>query len=308
MEIRAIKQQIQSKRFSDRFFVFTGEEIEAQRIYINKISEVTGKPVRRIEEVKDAFNKQASIIKMSFVFVCRDDDKFWKSATDLENVREMLGDNILILQMTEIDKRSKSYKTYMSQIAEFHYMDADVLYKYLERVCTLSDDRAYMLIEMCENDYSRLLLEADKINRISSALSVDVDAAFDKAISDKVISRPPKDAIFEFVDAMCRAEVEKAFSLLEECKAIGEPALRVISVLYTNFKRVLQYQVAESGDVCEETGLSPFEVKLAKQSAGAWASADLVYFLKTLQKIEQGIKQGEVEEEKALDLLMVQLL
>jgi DNA polymerase III delta subunit len=308
MEIRTIKQQIQNKRFIDRFFVFTGEEIEAQRIYINKIAEVTNKQIKRIDEVRDAFNKRASILKMSYVFVCRDDTEFWKTATDLQIIQDALGDNILILQMTDIDKRSKAYKAYAEQIAEFHYMDADVLYKYLERVCALSDDRAYELIEMCENDYSRLLLEADKVNRIAGALSVSVDVAFDKAVEDKVISRPPKDAIFDFVDAMCRAEIEKAFSLLEECKAIGEPPLKILSVLYTNFKRVLQYQVAESGDVCGETGLSAFEVKLAKQSAGAWKSADLVYFLKTLQKIEQGIKQGEVEDEKALDLLMVQLL
>lgn len=308
MEIKAIKQQIQSKRFSNRFFVFIGEEIEAQRIYINKISEVTNKPIKRVEQVKDAFNKRASLFKTSYVYVCSDDPEFWKTATDLQKIQELLGDNLLILQMTEIDKRTKAYKLYESQIAEFHYMDADVLYKYLERVCELSDDRAYALIEMSENDYARLLLEADKVNRLASAMSVSVNDAFDKAVEDRVITRPPKDAIFEFVDAMCKAQIEKAFSLLEECRAIGEPPLKIISVLYTNFKRVLQYQVAESSDICGETGLSAFEVRLAKQSAGAWASADLVYFLKTLQSIEQGIKQGEVEEEKALDLLMVQLL
>ena len=308
MEIRAIKQQIQSKRFNDRFFVFTGEEVEAQRIYINKISEVTNKPIKRVEQVKDAFNKRATLFKTSYVYVCSNDPEFWRATTDPDVIRELLGENILILQMTEIDKRTKAYKLYESQIAEFHYMDADVLYKYLERACALSDNRAYTLIEMCERDYARLLLEADKINRLASALSISIDDAFDKAVEDKVITRPPKDAIFDFVDAMCRAEIEKAFSLLEECKAIGEPPLKIISVLYTNFKRVLQYQVAESSDICGETGLSAFEVKLAKQSAGAWASADLVYFLKTLQKIEQGIKQGEIEDEKALDLLMVQLL
>ena len=102
--------------------------------------------------------------------------------------------------------------------------------------------------------------------------------------------------------------IPQAFRLLQDCKAIGEPALRIISVLYTNFKRVLQYQVAESRDICKETGLTPFDVKLAKQSAGTWDSRDLVFFLKTLQKIEQGIKQGEIDEEIALDYLMVSIL
>lgn len=308
MDIRTVKKQIQSKRFSDRYFVFTGEEIEAQRIYVNKIAEVTGKPVRRIERVSEAFNKRASLLCVSYCFVCRDDTEFWKTTTPVEMINELLGDNILILQMTNIDKRSKSYKSYSSNIVEFNYMDADVLYKYTEQVCPLSDDNAFTLIAMCENDYSRILLEADKINRYSSATGVGVDEAFTTLIEAKAITRPPKDAIFDFTDAMLRAQIDKAFALLEECKAIGESPLRVISVLYGNFKRVLQYQVCESRDICKTTGLTPYEVSLAKQTAGIWASADLVFFLRTLQRLEQAIKQGEVEEDKALDLLMVSIL
>lgn len=308
MEIRTIKQQIKSKRFTDRFFIFTGDEIEAQRIYINKIAEVTGKPIKRIESVSEAFNKRASILKVSNVFVCRDDMDFWKSATATDVVVDLLGDNILILQMTAIDKRSKSYKMYSENIVEFNYMDADVLYKYLERTCPISDDRAFMLIDMCENDYSRLLLEADKINKYASACAVGVDEAFDRLIDDRAITRPPKDAIFDFVDAVLRMQIDKAFELLEECKAIGESPLRILTVLYSNFKRVLQYQVAESRDICAETGLTPQEVGLAKRTAGAWQSADIVFLLKTAQRIEQGIKQGDIEEEKALDLLMVTVL
>lgn len=307
MQVTDVKRQIQSKKL-DHFLVFTGNEIEAQRIYINKISEVTDKPVKRIDQVSEAFNKRASLLKISYCFVCRDDMEFWKSATSFEIVQELLGDNILILQMTTIDKRSKSYKSYTSQIVEFNYMPADVVYKYLEKACALSDERAYELISLCENDYSRVLLEADKINRVAVSLQINVNDAYDKLIADKAISRPPKDAIFDFVDAMLRANIDKAFELLEDCKAIGEPALKIISVLYTNFRRVLQYQICEDKDICGTTGLTPFEVKLAKSTAGVWASADILFFLKTFQSIEQGIRTGEIEESMALDYLMVTIL
>lgn len=307
MEVTAVKKQIQAKRL-DPFLVFTGEEIEAQRIYVNKIAEVTGKPVNRIETVKEAFNRRASLLKVSYCFVCRDDMEFWKSATPLETILELLGDNILILQMTNIDKRSKSYKSYTSQIVDFKYMDADTLYKYVQRVCSLSDDNTYDLISVCENDYSRILLETDKICRYANALGATQDESYERLIQDGTISRPPKDAIFDFTDAFLRANITEAFRLLEDCKAIGEPALRIITVLYTNIKRVLQVQACESGDICKSTGLTPWEVKLAKQTLNCWKSEDLVYFLKTLQRLEKGIKTGEVEEGSALDLLMVSLL
>lgn len=307
MEVREVKQQIKQRRISP-FYVFTGDEIEAQRIYIDKIAEVTGKQIRRIESVSEAFNRRASILRVSNIFVCRDDKDFWKSATELSVVEELLGDNVLILQMTTIDKRSKSSKAYSERTVEFNYMDADVLYKYTERACRLSDDRAYDLIDMCENDYSRILLECDKVNRYAQATGAGVDNAFDKLVEEKAITRPPKDAIFDFTDALLRAQVDRAFSLLEECKAIGEPSLRILSVLYSNFRRVLAYQVSESRDICAETGLTPFEVKLAKATSNVWSSEDIVYFLTVIQQIEQGIKTGEVDESIAVDLLMVQIL
>ena len=308
MEIQQVKKAIQGKAKLCPFYVFTGAEIEAQRIYINKIAEVTGKQIKRIESASGAFNKRAGIIKTSNLFVCRDDMDFWKQAMQYEDVAKLLGDNMLILQMTEIDKRSKASKLYAEQTVTFNYMDSEVLYKYLEMTCSLSDDRAYELIDICECDYSRILLECDKINRYADACACTPDEAYDKLIQDKAITRPPKDAIFDFTDAMLRGQIPQAFRLLEDCKAIGEPSLRIISVLYSNFKRVLQYQVAESKDICKETGLTPFDVKLAKQSAGTWDSRDLVFFLRTLQSIEQGIKQGEIEDSIALDYLMVSIL
>lgn len=307
MTVTDVKKQIQSKRL-DNFYIFTGEEIEAQRIYVDKMSEVSEKPIKRIEQVSESFNRRASLLKVSYCFVCRDDMDFWKSATNSDLIDELLGDNVLILLMTDIDKRSKAYKQYQDKIVTFEHMSEDVLYKYLQRECPLSDDRAFRLIGMCECDYGKMLLEADKVSRGSKALGISLDESFDYLVAEGTIHRPPKDAIFDFVDAMLLADIDKAFELLEECKGIGEPPLRVISVLYSNFRRVLQVQSCESSDICRTTGLSSWEVKIAKKSIGHWECGDLVFFLRILQSIEQGIKTGEIEEESALDLLMVSIL
>ena len=289
MTVNEVKKQIKTGNLCP-FYVFTGAEIEAQRIYINKIAEVTNKPVKRIESVKEAFNRRASILKVSNIFVCRDDKEFWGAATRLEDISNLLGDNILILQMTDIDGRSKASK------------------KYTQRSCSLSDENTYELIDMCENDYSKILLETNKINIYARAQGVNKDEAFNVLVQDGTITRPPKDAIFKFVDAFLRADIQRAFELLQDCKEIGEPALRLISVLYSNVKRVLQVQVCESKDICKTTGLSAWDVKLARQTVGSWQSEDLVFFLKTFQAIEQGIKLGEIDEESAMDYLMVSVL
>lgn len=307
MQVNELKRQIHDKQVGN-FYVFTGEEVEAQRIYLNKIAEITHKPIIRIEQVSESFNKRNSLLKTYSLFVCRDDMNFWKTATSVDEIKELLGNNMLVIQMTDIDKRSKASKEYEDLTVTFNYMDADVLYKYVQKKCRLSDDNSYDLIERCEQDYSRILLEIDKVIQYARASGIDVNEAYTALIGDGAISKPPKDAIFEFTDALLRAKIQEAFGLLEQCKALGEPPLRIISVLYTNFRRVLQVQACTTNDVCKTTGLSAWDVKLAQQTLGYWKISDLVFFLRTLQRLEQKIKNGEVEEGTALDLLMVLIL
>lgn len=307
MTVNDVKKQIKANQVQP-FYVFTGAEIEAQRIYINKISEVSGKQIKRIDSVKQALNKRASILKVSNVFVCRDDLEFWKSATTPDVLVELLGDNILILQMTDIDKRIKASKLYTDSIITFDYMDADVLYKYVQKECRLNEQNTFDLIDICESDYSRVLLETDKINTYAQAQGISKDESFKELLQEGTISRPPKDAIFDFVNAFLRADISEAFRLLQDCKEIGESSIRIISVLYSNVKRVLQVQTCESQDISKATGLSQWDIKCARQFLGAWQSQDLVFFLRTLQAIEQGVKMGEIEEGISLDYLMATVL
>ena len=161
---------------------------------------------------------------------------------------------------------------------------------------------------MCEHDYARILLECDKIHTYARAQGITSDEAFSDLVKEGTISRPPKDAIFDFTDAFLDADIEKAFKLLQECKDIGEVPLRMVTVLYSNVKRVLQVQVCEDKDICGCTGLTPYDVKLARKHLNRWQSEDLVFFLKRLQELELGVKTGEVESETLLDLMMVTLL
>ena len=47
MEVGAVKKQIKNKLL-DKFYIFTGDEIEAQRIYVHKMAEVSNMEIQRI--------------------------------------------------------------------------------------------------------------------------------------------------------------------------------------------------------------------------------------------------------------------
>lgn len=311
MEINAVKKQIKAKEL-DKFYIFTGEEIEAQRIYINKIAEVTFRGVSRVETVGDALRQKAGLIATPTLYVVRDDKDFMQAEKAWADIENLLGNKMLILQVTNLDKRTKFYNFFKDKIVTFNYMDADVLYKYVQQEVRLSDENTYQLIEMCERNYGRLLLEIDKIQQYQAqscragecspaGADVSADAVFEKLVSDGTIHRPPMDAIFDFTDAVLQANPNKAYMLLEDCKAIGEPALRLITVLYNNMKRVMQVQTCYSKDICKSTGLSQWDVKCTKKNLNFWDGADLVYFLKVLQRVERGIKTGEIEDSVAVE-------
>lgn len=300
MEINAVKKQIQSRNL-DKFYVFTGEEIEAQRIYINKIAEVTERTVERADGVAIALQRRASLVSRPTLYVVRDDKDFMQTEKAWAEIDDLLGDKMLILQITSLDKRTKFYNAFKDKIVTFNYMDADILYKYVQKEVKLSDENTETLIAMCERDYGRILLETAKVREYAQIENVAEDTAFEILVADGTIYRPPMDAIFDFTDAVLQAKPNKAYELLEDCKTIGEPSLRLISVLYTNMKRVMQVQTCNSKDISKSTGLSQWDIKCARKNLNFWDSADLVYFLKVLQKVEKGIKTGEIEENIAVE-------
>jgi DNA polymerase III delta subunit len=186
------------------------------------------------------------------------------------------------------------------------------LKKYIKKEIALSDKNCEKLIDICEQDYSRILLEIDKI--ITYFESVDPDCerldandTFELLVKDGTIWSPPKDAIFNYVDAVLKHQVNKAFDLLEQCYAVGESTVVLLSVLYTNIKQVLQVQSCNSSDIAKSTGLTGWQIKCAKEKAGHYSIGDLVYMLKLVRDTEMKIKTGEIEEQLAIPYIMVNI-
>ena len=305
MEIVEVKRQIKDGRLSP-FYVFTGEEVEAQKIYVNKISEVAKKPLQYVDSVAQALNKRGGLLKQSHCYVCRDDAEFIKAEAAWENVSDLLGDNILILELTKIDGRSKFYKRFKADIVTFNHMEHDVLAKYTRKALggNADTDAVEELIDVCEGDYGRVLMEADKAVRHADLHGTSASDAVRALIAEGVICRPPRDAIFDLCDSILAYDVLGAYDNYENCSRYGESSLAILKVLYKNVRKVLQIQSANGGDLEKVTGLTAWEIKCARKFEGVWDSAKLVYMLRLIQKIEQGIKQGFIDENVAIPYML----
>lgn len=312
MEVSEIKHHIQTKNLNS-FYVFTGVEWKVQRIYIDMISKTSGKELKYIDGIGDIYSKlnNKSFLQKSYTYVVRDDKELIQNEKLLGQLDKILGNNILILLLTSLDKRLKFYKQYKDTICEFEPLKPQILAKYIQKEISLSNNNCNKLMEVCEYDYGRCLLEINKIICLIEAdeqgCYYDADIAFEELLQSGVIYQPPKDAIFDFVDAILDCDVNLSFNLYHQCLAVGEATMVMITVLYNNTKAVLQVQTCSSSDVSKATGLTGFQIMNAKKHTGKYSVGDLLFIMNICQECQQGIVTGEIEEEFVMDYILTSI-
>ena len=320
MEVATLKSHIQRNALR-QFYIFTGEEWKVQQIYIDQIVKVSGKQKRYAENMAEVFSKLKgrSIIKQSYVYILRDDKDLMTNEKLQDSIVQTLGDNMLILLVTSLDKRTKFAKKYANDIIEFERLSPKILKKYVQKETPLSDRNCERLMEVCEYDYGRCLLEIDKLKQYRDTTWLQrnererdggihwTNECFEILLKDGTIYLPPYDAIFDFVDAVLKRQTQRAFSLLYQSYAVGEATMVLLSVLYNNARQVLQVQTCEGRDPVKTAGLTAWQVKCARERIGYYSNDDLMYLLELVQKCELGIKTGRMEEQIALEYVLVHI-
>ena len=313
MEVTELKHDIQSNKLK-QFYIFAGEEWKVQELYLQQMAKKFDSRVY-VESVSDIFRRltKASFIKQTCLYIVRDDKEFMTTETMQNSVFNLLHDNTLVLLVSSVDKRMKFFKTYNNSLIEFNTLEHAVLARYVKREIMLSDKNIDLLIELCENNYGRCLLEIDKIRCYCSMAEGDGydmswDESFELLLSKGVIYEPPYDAIFDFVDNVLRRNVNVAFDLLQQCYEVGEATLVMLSVLYTNAKQLLQVQSYKGSDISKSTGLTAWQIKCAKKRCNYYSVSELVCMLKLIRTVEKGIKTGRMEEEYAMQYLLANVL
>ena len=172
IDASTIKNQLKTNTLQS-FYVFTGPEWKVQQLYIDQIVKVSGKQKKYIDSISDIFSKMKnrSFIQQSFVYILRDDKTLMTDEQLQNRLSSVLSDNILILLVTNLDKRTKFYKKHGNSICEFEQLKPAILKKYVQKAIDISDKNCERLMEVCEYDYGRCLLEIDKIRRYAESES-----------------------------------------------------------------------------------------------------------------------------------------
>lgn len=320
MELIELKRQITQKALLP-YYVFTGTELGIMDIYLKDLAEAAGTDLLRVDSVADlirmAGNK--SIISRPKCYVVRDDKDYLsqeKTWVNLITMRLQGRNDRVVIIYTNLDKRSKflKYHTEMNCLVSFDPLIPEVLAKHIRKELLLPLEGAKRFAIMCDCDYSRIMLELDKLKTYGKALGYDLtqEAKCDKihqlALQNGLFYLAPKDKVFEMIDAIGSRQAKAAFTLVNELNQIVDSPLGALSLLYIAFRNMLLVAGAGKGDLFERTGLEQWKAIKAQTHLSHYGVSEVLANLQIIRDTEIGIKTGTIEAPMALEYVITKIL
>lgn len=305
MEITDVKQHIKTGEFQ-KIYIFHGPEHTIMKMYLKMMADKGNYELSYADSLMDVMTgaKTKALVPVRHLYVIMDDKEYLTN----EKIRQKfkgLKDDIVVFYYSTTDKRLKFWKENKDSAVEFNKLDDKILMKYIQKECEFREDLCLRLIEACDHDYGRILLELDKVRMYSNSETVTANSVLEKFLDSGVIFNQPQDAIFGFVAAFLERTPSRAYDLLQQSKAIGEANLTLLAVLYNNIKTLLQVQ---STNDFKAAGINGWQAKNVLPFKGNYKNGELVKAMKMIRDVEKGIKTGTMPDDLAVEYIMVSIM
>lgn len=313
MELVDLMKRISSNDIP-HFLILFGEEQTILNIYLTHILEVTN--TKRISADSVSYIMQ-NINKKRFdksvrLYVVQDDMAFVRAEDSWETVRNTSTKDYIILRYHSLDKRSAFVKKNQQNLVEFSRLTKEVLQTYISKdLPGLSEKNSSKLVDYCNYDYGRILMEIDKIKQYSSVRTdLTIDSCFVQLDKQGLFHKEIGDITFELTNAVLGGYPETVIQKLDEAKRKGEPAMMIVSILYNGFRNLLAYQGLGSNKqgAMERTGMTKGELYGCTKNVGGYSMAEVKRNMLKCQEIEAGIKMGTIDEDIALEYAVLSCL
>lgn len=278
------------------FYIFTGEEIELQNIYLKQMGNVI-----RVDRVADIYNKITSkLISGKFaVYVVRDDMDFIKSEKTWGSISDRIRNAVLVIQVTTPNKCKKFIKELNDCVVEFNHMTTKQLLNVVNMDCSVSNKQYF--IEACNND----------LNTINNYLDIFKRAGIkelNKKIVDEYIPTKEDVTVFQLADAVMRKDEQLTFKLLDQLLEDKNNVMGIIYAIYSQLhKCVLVEGYRGEKNISKVTGINSWICNNILRDNRIEPSK-LLTALRLVQKYDKGIKTGKYDGVMACYSLIVEIL
>lgn len=281
------------------FYIFTGEEIELQNIYLKQMGNVI-----RVDKVADVYNKITSklISTNKFaVYVVRDDMDFIKSEKTWSNISNKIRNAVLVIQVTTPSKCRKFIKELNDCAVEFNHMTTGQLITAITDQIGGSQAILKYFIEACNNDLNTIYNYIDIFHRLGYS-------SVTKELVDQYITPKEEITVFQLADAIMKKDAQLTFKLLDQLLEDKNNVMGIIYAIYSQLhKCVLVEGYRGEKDISKITGINGWICKNILQY-NRIEPPKLLTALRLVQKYDKGIKTGKYDGVIACYSLIVEIL
>jgi DNA polymerase III delta subunit len=281
------------------FYIFTGEEIELQNIYLKQMGNVI-----RIDKVADVYNKITSklISTNKFaVYVVRDDMEFIKSEKTWSNISNKIRNAVLVVQITTPSKCRKFIKELNDCAVEFNHMTTGQLITAITGQIGGSQAILKYFIEACNNDLNTIYNYIDIFHRLGYS-------SVTKELVDQYITPKEEVTVFQLADAIMKKDAQLTFKLLDQLLEDKNNVMGIIYAIYSQLhKCVLVEGYRGEKDISKVTGINGWICNNILRY-NRIEPPKLLAALRLVQKYDKGIKTGKYDGVVACYSLIVEIL
>ena len=213
---------------------------------------------------------------------------------------------------SEVDKRSKLYKTVQSKgyVAEFTVQDENSLKRWIAGILgregkKISENTAQLLLSKTGTDMENIQMELEKLICYTMDKSV-IEAADVEAIATEQTTN----RIFEMVNAIAEHNQRRALDLYYDLLTLKEPPMRIMYLITRQFQILLHLRdMAGKGfdnqTMAQKAGIPPFAVKRNLTQARGFGAGQLRQALEDGVALEEAVKTGRMNDQMAVELFII---
>ena len=191
--------------------------------------------------------------------------------------------------------------------------DRATIVKWIKAECrikgiTIEDAAAFDIVSFCLSDMSKVESETKKL--IAFAMEKGEITSSDVA---ETVNKSVEYKIYKLADYMGKKQRESALSAIADMLSRGETPQRLISYIYTHFRRLLFVAIstADEKELFGQLRLKEsqaFLIRESKAQAKLFKKRDLKRAVDLLEDADYKIKCGKVDAQSALDYSVLRIM
>lgn len=324
--MQQILNHIKQNTFKQAYLLY-GEERYLKRQYTNRLKNAmcaegdqmnthfyTGKNIP-VDEIIDLAETLPFLSERRVIFIS--DSGLFKSGGEklAEYLASPCESTFFVFTETEIDKRSKLYKSVQSTgyVAEFAPQDEKTLKRWIAGILDkegkkITENTMHLFLQKTGTDMENIQMELEKL--ICYCMDKDIVTSDDV---ETICTNRISNHIFDMVDAISMGRTKEALQLYYDLLALKEPPMRILFLIARQCNILLQTKKLRSAGfngkaIAPKIGVPAFAADKYISQAGRFSESALRNALEQCVYAEESVKNGRMNDRMSVEVLILSVL